>query len=88
MVKKEINSCLFTRAQHWEHQHDVGVHAVREASTKPRASGDDDGSDDAEPQIVVLDVQRCQSVNRREEQTQSKPSKTALQLTHRRAAAR
>lgn len=85
--KKEIDNCLFTRAQHWEHQHDVGAHAVREASTKPRAGGEDAGGDDTEPEIVVLDVQRCHSVNGREEQTQSKPRKTALQLTHRRAAA-
>lgn len=60
---KEIDRCLVTRAQHWHHQHDVGAHAVGETRSKPSKSGEDAGSGDAEPEIVVLDEQRCQTVH-------------------------
>lgn len=55
--------CLVTGAQHRDHQHDVGAHAVGETRSKPRTSGEDAGSDDAEPEVVVLDEQRCHAVN-------------------------
>lgn len=60
---KQIERCLVTRAQHRDHQHDVGAHAVGETRSKPRTSGEDAGSDDAEPEVVVLDEQRCHAVN-------------------------
>lgn len=71
---KEIDRCLVTWAQHWDHQNDVGAHAVGETRSKPRKSGEDAGRGDAEPEAVVLDEQRCHTVHWSEEQTQSKPS--------------